>query len=60
MVASVAFSPDGKHLAIMLETGDLLLHDIVTSRTDTLNKGDEMDRRNRGGLTSPFLRQATF
>ena len=36
-VRSVAFSPNGKHLAIMLATGDLLLHDMITGRTDTLN-----------------------
>ena len=39
-VKSVAYSPSGKHLAIMLATGDLLLHDTVTNHTDTLNKGD--------------------
>ena len=40
---SVAYSPNGKHLAIMLWDGDLLLHDMITGRTDTLNKGDGLD-----------------
>ena len=39
-VKSIAYSPNGKYLAVTLDTGDLLLHDFASGRTDTLNKGD--------------------
>ena len=40
---SVAFSPNGKHLAIVLANGELLLHDMITGHTHTLAEGDGLD-----------------
>ena len=44
-ILSLAFSPKGTHLAIVLSKGELLLHNLITGCTDTLNDGNDL-----GGL----------